>query len=353
MTAPMVGTVLVAWRRISPPFLIGGAEVSQQLLAEEFAAAGWRTVYLASHEPPWGHTSDLTSMRRHLTDRGVPSDLHEAAAELRYCWNGIEVRAVPQAKIHGALVSALGELGPALVITSQEGAADLAEAARSRTAVAGWLHSVSRTGLHVLDGNPHYALATSRFVLSRTPPSQPTVLFYPPFRDPGPTDSEPRDGDLLMINPVPAKGADLVHRLANLLPERRFTLVTGWWDTSAEFTQHPNVTYLPRTYDMNALYARHRLLLVPSTVADAFPRVILEAGLAGLPAIGSATGGIPEAIGDRALLASPNDVATWTSLIQSLDPAKLEQLAGNARRRAASMTRACLPELAAAGIIPP
>lgn len=351
MTASHTGTVLFAWRRIPPPFLIGGAEVSQQLLAEEFAAAGWRAVYLASHEPPWNQTSDMPSMLSHLARAGVTCDYDQAAAELRYTWNGVEVRAVPQTRIVAALAAALDELTPTLVITSQEGSADLATAARPRTTVAGWLHSISATGLHVLDGKPHYALATSRFVLSHTPPNQAAMLFYPPFKTPA-ASAKARTSDLLMVNPVPAKGADLLHRLADQLPERRFTLVEGWWDTSADFARHPNVTYLPRTYNMNALYARHRLLLVPSTVPDAFPRVIIEAALAGLPALGSTRGGIPEAIGDPPLLAPPDDAAAWASCIRALDPARLTHLGDQARRRAMPMTRACLPELAAAGIIP-
>ena len=347
------GTVLFAWRRIPPPFLIGGAEVSQQLLAEQFAAAGWRTLYLASHEPPWATTSMLPSMLGHLDRSALAYDYQAGNKELRYVSNGVRVHVVAQNALLRALDTTLREEKPDLVITSQEGSAELAAHARTKTKVAGWLHSVSNTGMHVLDGKPHYALATSRFVLSQTPSTHAAVLFYPPFRSPHER-SESRDADLLMINPVPAKGAALMHRLAELLPHRRFTLVEGWWDTAAEFACHPNVTYLPRTYDaheMTVLYRRHRMLLVPSVVDDAFPRVIIEAALAGLPAIGSTRGGISEAIGDPTLLAPADQHTAWIALIQTLTQDRLTELADQAHRRAIPLTRSCLPELAAAGII--
>jgi hypothetical protein len=63
-------SVLFAWRRSTPPFLIGGAEVTQQLLAEEFAGAGWQVTYLGSHEAPWDGSSALASMRRQLVPPG-------------------------------------------------------------------------------------------------------------------------------------------------------------------------------------------------------------------------------------------------------------------------------------------
>lgn len=349
MTTP--GTVVFVWRRIPPPFLIGGAEVSQQLLAEEFAAAGWKTFYLASHEPPWSQTSEAPEMLQHLAGLGISVDHRDNRQEFHYTWNGIDIRVLPQRRLDAELRHLLKTVRPELVVTSQEGSAELAAAARPTATVAGWLHSVSRTGFHVLEGNPHIALATSRFVLSRTPKDQAAVLFYPPFKEPDPTKAEVA-GDLLMVNPVPAKGSELVHRLAESLPERQFTLVRGWWDTSNEFARHPNVTYLPRTYGMTPLYTGHRLLLVPSTVEDAFPRVIVEAGLARLPSLGSTRGGIPEAIRNRALLADPDDAATWITLIRSLGPPHLEALASQARERARPMTRPCLPELVETGVIP-
>ncbi len=83
------------------------------------------------------------------------------------------------------------------------------------------------------------------------------------------------------------------------MPEQCFTLVEGWWVTVTDFAVYPNVTYVSRVYDMASLYRSHRVLLVPSAVEEAFPRVIVEVALHGVPSNGADRRGISEAIGHR------------------------------------------------------
>lgn len=108
------------------------------------------------------------------------------------------------------------------------------------------------------------------------------------------------------------------------------------------------MTYVPRVYDMGPLYRSHRLLLVPSTVEDAFPRVIVEAALHGVPSIGTDRGGIPEAIGDAGIvLPATVGPEAWVRAIRNGDH---EALGVRVRTGAARFTRPCLPELRELGI---
>ncbi|WP_326580847.1 glycosyltransferase [Actinacidiphila glaucinigra] len=92
---------------------------------------------------------------------------------------------------------------------------------------------------------------------------------------------------------------------------------------------------------METLYRSHDLLLVPSQVEDAFPRVIVEAGLHGVATLGSDQGGIPEAVCDGGLILSPDDVQAWLGAINSPDRTRLGT---TARAQALPLTRPCLPE---------
>ena len=102
---------------------------------------------------------------------------------------------------------------------------------------------------------------------------------------------------------APQKGQDLLLRAARRLPDARFTIcgapLFGEARYEAEIRQLAAglpVEFLGWTEDPGAVLSRLDLLLVPSTVPEAAPRVILEAFSAGVPVLASPRGGIPELI---------------------------------------------------------
>lgn len=345
-------TVVFAWRRYPPPFLIGGAEVSQALLAAQLADAGWNVAYVGSHEPPWGGESLIKEFSNQLRQWSISVEFNASSDTLVYSWRGVRCVSAPQAAIEGWLKKLSAE-GCVAVVTSQEGSVELARLGAQQAPVIGWVHSVSDTGQLVLRADPSFALLTSRFVRSRvtlSPGTEP-VLFYPPFAPPLPGDRAPTR-DILVVNPVPAKGGALIRELAAFRPERTITLVEGWWSTRADFADLENVVYLPRTYDMDSLYKTHRILLVPSVVEDAFPRVIVEAALNGVPAIGSAVGGIGEAIGPGGSVVDSSSPEAWDMAINLLSPPEqLSRYRLAASKHAQQFVRDCTAELVQAGAL--
>jgi surfactin synthase thioesterase subunit/glycosyltransferase involved in cell wall biosynthesis len=101
-----------------------------------------------------------------------------------------------------------------------------------------------------------------------------------------------------MVNPCAVKGIAIFLELAARMPEVKFAAVPTW-GTSAEdraaLERLGNVTLLAPVDDIDELFARTRVLLVPSVWAEARSRVIVEAMARGVPVMASDAGGIPEA----------------------------------------------------------
>ena len=149
---------------------------------------------------------------------------------------------------------------------------------------------------------------------------------------------------VVFINPHPLKGRDTAIAIAQACPEIPFLFVEAWTlgmaDREAlarQIDQLHNVTLLPRTNDMRQIYRRARVVLVPSQWEEAFGRVVAEAQFSGIPAITSAIGGLPEAVGTGGILV-PADapIETWIDSVRSVwfDDELRERLATAARAHA-------------------
>ncbi len=102
-----------------------------------------------------------------------------------------------------------------------------------------------------------------------------------------------------LVNPCAVKGISIFLALADRLPGVRFAAVPTWGTNAADraaLAARPNVRILDPVDRMDDLFARTRVLLVPSLWAEARSRVIPEAMLRGIPVIAARAGGIPEAM---------------------------------------------------------
>lgn len=161
-------------------------------------------------------------------------------------------------------------------------------------------------------------------------------------------------GAVTLLHADASKGLWTFLQTAAMLPELPFLLGEGWPVGGPARTllqealeKVPNVELVPRTADPRALYRRTRILLVPSLVPDAAPRVIREAQWSGIPVLGSAVGGIPEILGEGGeLVEDVENAEAWAERLLDLwnDPDRYAALSGRARANARR------PELAEAAI---
>ena len=83
-------------------------------------------------------------------------------------------------------------------------------------------------------------------------------------------------------------------------PDERFLLVTGDRIVQAP----PNVDVQPPTRDIRSIYARTKLLLMPS-VCESYGRVAIEAAMSDIPTIAADLLGIREATAGKSMSATP------------------------------------------------
>ncbi|MER6975693.1 glycosyltransferase family 4 protein [Streptomyces carpinensis] len=187
-------------------------------------------------------------------------------------------------------------------------------------------------------------------------PSEACRAHYPAYRGPSlvspppinPDQYRTTPGQLVTLNgSTAAKGADVLAAVAEQLPDIRFLVVRA--AGHQVLLGLPNVELVDRM-DPRQLYARTRLLLMPST-RESYGRVGVEAMLSGIPVIAAPLPGIREALGHAAVYVPRDDPARWAAEIRRLDdPAAYTAAADTARAHAdrqdydgnlAAFTEAC------------
>lgn len=110
------------------------------------------------------------------------------------------------------------------------------------------------------------------------------------------------------------KGGDLVRKVAKMVPDQPFYLFDRRYRAPEV---HDNLMLMPWKTP-GQVYAHAKLVMVPSRWQDAYPRVVLEARILGIPVVASARGGIPEAVDfdERCLIHDIEAAAGWAGRIK-------------------------------------
>ena len=152
------------------------------------------------------------------------------------------------------------------------------------------------------------------------------ALVLPPYVDPKRYRTETTRATAVHIGLFPQKGIETSFQLAERRKDIPFVFVESWTLSADEFkrlekraNELGNVTIRARTPDIRKILATAKILLVPSECEEAWGRVVIEAGLNGIPSITSARGGLPEAVGHGGLIVSPDEgLSGWERALTEL-----------------------------------
>lgn len=295
---------------------VGGANKCNRVLAEGLARQGHEVRVVV---PALGVPSRVTreEMLAGLEAQGIAVERGSGVDVFRV--NGAEVSAVAEpSRLRGELTDRLRDFQPDwALVSSEDPSQNLLDAALKADAapIAYLAHTPAflpfgpqafypseRRGRMLAQAAG--IVTVSRYVadyIDRWGGLDAEVYSFPlygtePFPDYG---SAPRgEGFVTMINPCAIKGIAIFLALARSSPEIPFAAVPTWGTTpedKAALVELPNVTLLEPQEDIDRIFARTRVLLMPSLWQEAFGVTAVEAMLRGLPVLASDVGGLPEA----------------------------------------------------------
>lgn len=130
------------------------------------------------------------------------------------------------------------------------------------------------------------------------------IIVYPPIRARKYCVESTRE-TITLINLSIAKGADVFYELARRNPTKQFLGVVGGYGKQV-ILNLPNVEIVPHTHDIQSIYARSKIVLMPSTY-ESWGRVAMEAGASGIPILARPTPGLKESLGNAGIFCESVD----------------------------------------------
>ena len=154
-----------------------------------------------------------------------------------------------------------------------------------------------------------------------------------------------KTGDsITLINLFERKGGKFFHEIAGLMPSYNFLGVEGGYGTQ-EKEDLKNVSYMANTPDARKIYAKTRILLMPSKY-ESYGRTAVEAMSNGIPVIAAPTPGLKECLGDAGIFCSLNSPLSWIEAIKELDDeTKYKEESDRCLKRSKEITKTVGKEL--------
>lgn len=150
-----------------------------------------------------------------------------------------------------------------------------------------------------------------------TPHNGPAVVCHPPVDVDWWRVDRPDADAITLVGQSEAKGVETFTELARRLPDRRYVGVRGGYGAQRP-PELPNVEVLGPVADMRPVYARTRVLLMPSRI-ETWGMTAVEAMSAGIPVIAHPTPGLRECLGDAGIFVDRTDVDGWMAELKRLD----------------------------------
>lgn len=161
------------------------------------------------------------------------------------------------------------------------------------------------------------AVANSEWIRKTVKRGIPSVVVYPPTI-PERYSVKTTKKFITLINMNEAKGGKVFWQLARIFPERQFLGVRGAYGEQVEYKDLPNVTIMDNTPDIQKVYKKTGIILMPSSY-ESWGRVGMEAACSGIPVIASPTPGLTESLDYAGIFVEPDDIAGYVEAIRMLD----------------------------------
>ena len=165
------------------------------------------------------------------------------------------------------------------------------------------------------------AVANSEWIRATIKKAVPSLIVYPPTIPERYVVDTSREA-ITLVNLTESKGGKVFWELARIFPDKKFIGVKGGYGPQEMYEKDlPNVTIVENTTDIQSVYKKSRIVLMPSSY-ESWGRVGMEAACSGIPVVASPTPGLKESLGDAGIFARHYSVADWVEAIRFLDDPK-------------------------------